>query len=502
MTEPTESPNTEPKVEESVPTESATESSPTGELTASAPTGESETGQAASADGAEEPEGSASSPGTEAAGPDGAPKRKRRRRRKKKPGDAAQAGEAGGADGGTEAGGGPAPARREPHTPFKRFFEGEKHAERRHAFSAGELVAGRVTSVTDHVIVIDLFGKALAVIDRWDAVEPEEIPADAPPVTDAQAQEAESLPETPAEPVVAAPAEVDGVVVIPAIAVVDAPISEQDVADALEAVEAEADAAEEGDDETNEAEGAAAEAASAPVLELEPEGEPPEAPPVGSIRTGRVASVSESGTIAIVNRYVPRAETKAKLMAARDARQRVRGIVFGFNRGGFDVLVHGLRAFCPANGMSLGPIDDPRSLFGEKLEFTIPPRKGKAKGIVVSRRTLLEREALRKRKAVLRELAEGQVLTGRVTQVREFGAFVDIGEGLEGMVHQSELDWRHGVRPADVLKPDDEVQVKVLGVKREGKKLRNTRIGLSIKALKEDPWEAHAATLREGAAVK
>lgn len=454
--------------------------------------------------------------GAEGAAPGDPTKKKRRRRRRKKKGP----GEGLSAEGGEPRAEGEAPRegdnrgprqgggrnqgrdqrgpKREPHVPFVRFFEGERALEKRHAFSAGEIIAGRVERVTDQAIFIDLFGKATAVADLWEPRDPPEIPQD----VSAAADTAELSDDAPATNVAAAGEAHEGE---PSVAGIAVPVveSEQDVAAASAEVLAEASAAEEALDAEDESEDAAAADAGAHVdLFPEPEGTPPEAPAVGAIVRGRIGSVSESGHIAIVNTIVDRADVKARLTQAREQRRRVRGMVFGFNRGGFDVLVAGIRVFCPANGMSLTPIDDPRELIGQKLQFTIPPRKGKAKGFVVSRRTILEREGLKHRKAVLRDLAEGQELEGRVTQVREFGAFVDIGHGLEGMVHQSELDWRHGVRPGDIVKPGDVVRVRVLGVQREGKKMRNARISLSRKALLADPWDAHKDLLREGGHAK
>jgi small subunit ribosomal protein S1 len=454
-------------------------------------------------DGADE---QASADGTPGAAQDPTKKKRRRKRKRKGAGGAPADGAAATAGPEGEHHGRP---RREPFVPFARFFEAVHHGDRRHAFAAGELVAGRVERVTDDVIIVDLFGKATAVLSRYDVIEPEEIPEEARAVEAAQAAEAAHA-GTPADDEGAAATAVatGDVVVVPAVTVTEAGASPVETVSAQEAAEAASDVVEDAEEEdTDEAEGEEGARARDAAAALEPfEPEPPaeriEAPPIGAVVRARVGSVSESGHIALTNRYIPRAETKAKLVFAREHRQRVRGTVFGFNRGGFDVLVRGMRVFCPANGMSLEPIDDPRTLVGERLEFTLPPRKGKAKGFVISRRTLLERESIKRRKAILRDIVEGQELTGRVTQVREFGAFVDIGEGLEGLVHQSEISWKHGVRPADVLRPGAEVKVKVLGIRRDGKKLRTTRIGLSIKALEADPWDAHVAGLHEGQAIK
>lgn len=228
-----------------------------------------------------------------------------------------------------------------------------------------------------------------------------------------------------------------------------------------------------------------------------PAGPPPPPPAAGTIFRGRVGAVAESGHIAILNRNIDHKAAKAHVLSARDERRRVSGLVFGFNRGGFDVLVEGVRAFCPASGMSLGPVPDPNELLGQALEFTVPPAKSGTHGVVVSRRGILERLARKQAKQLLKSLQPGQKLKGKVSQVREFGVFVDLG-GVEGLVHQSELSFSRGVRPADVAKPGDELEVQVLKVGEGSTRRERERVSLSVKALLPDPWEEHPEVLKPG----
>ncbi|MFW6198100.1 MAG: S1 RNA-binding domain-containing protein, partial [Myxococcota bacterium] len=224
---------------------------------------------------------------------------------------------------------------------------------------------------------------------------------------------------------------------------------------------------------------------------------PPEPPPVGSIFRGRVGAVAESSHVALINRIIDRDAVKAKLAKAQEDKQRVSGVIFGFNRGGFDVIVEGIRAFCPASAMALEPIEDPRPYVGRKLEFTLPPNKGGG-GIIVSRRGILEREARKRARQRLKSIERGHRMVGRVTDVREFGLFVDLGEGLEGMVHASELSWQREARPRDVAKPGDEVIVRVLEVKPANRKDRLGRVSLSMRAVEPDPWDQHSELLQTG----
>jgi small subunit ribosomal protein S1 len=246
------------------------------------------------------------------------------------------------------------------------------------------------------------------------------------------------------------------------------------------------------------------------VVSVGPARVKPPAPTIGQVFKGRVGAVSESGHIAILNRIVDSKTVRAQLSQFREQHKRVHGMVYGYNRGGFDVLVEGLRAFCPASAMSLEDIAEPLDYVGKKLEFLLPASKAGGKDIIVSRRSILERLQRRKTKEFLRGLTPGQKFKGKVTAVRDFGLFVDIG-GVEGLVHQSELSFAFGVKPNNVAKVGDEIDVQVLrvggdpkgpGAEKGGKRDRLTRVSLSVKALLPDPWDAHAAALTEGAIHK
>jgi small subunit ribosomal protein S1 len=160
--------------------------------------------------------------------------------------------------------------------------------------------------------------------------------------------------------------------------------------------------------------------------------------------------------------------------------------------------------------MSLEPIDDPREVLGRRLEFSVQAAKAGHQGVVVSRRSLLERDLRRKARELRRQLEVGKRVKGKVTGVRDFGFFVDLG-GIEGLVHMSEVSWDRQVRPADAVKVGDEVEVMVLrlggpdgrGEGRDGRDhKRDGRIGLSLKACQADPWETKIAGLEEGSVRK
>jgi small subunit ribosomal protein S1 len=461
------------------------------------------------------------------AGGEAAPgKKKRRRRRKKK-----------GAAGSTDA-----PPDHKPvhhHAPFLHLFSGG--GARKHAFSVGEVIAGRVERIEHGTVVVDLFGKATAVAD---VDEPRDVPIvihEPPhphhvhvevPTPDVEAEpkipkvsssDAAGWEFSPTEVTAIAEddlAEADTVVGAPAYDPTLRPEppteaapeagsqAESDTAsgnEAPSASEAETHHGPEHDpehEEEHEQEAAADEDladADLSLLEPLPELEPPQ---LGAIFRGRIGAVAESGHIAIVNRLVDKAAVRKALRAARERHQRVQGVVYGYNRGGFDVLVGGIRAFCPVSAMSLTPIEDPKAFLGQRCEFSLPSDKGGKKSIIVSRRNILEKEARKRARERMEELAVGAKLRGKVLDVRDYGVLVDLGGGLDGLVHMSEVSWSRGVRPHDVVTVGDEVDVQVLKVQPATRKDRYGRVSLSMRACQPDPWEAALEAIRPGMPIK
>lgn len=516
-------------------------------------------GEGAETEGAEGGEGEGeheSSTGEAAAeGAPGADGKKRRRRRRKKKGS----GEGVNADGTPRPEGEHAP-RPEPRKdlPLSRFFDPRDHAPQhgphrpKGPFTAGEIVGGRVVAVERGVSIIDLFGRGIAF---------------------AQANEPRALPVAPAEPeepeheheahgvdasaVGSAAAEMEGQVGMPASESLPPPppMSAGDVAvpavsdEAPESVSSDPTKIgaaaralrqvgtpqvdhehENGDAHPHEASSAgeqraegAEEAAADEAASEEP------MLTVGDVFRGRIASVAENGTMAISNRSVIKAEARARLAKAREEHRRVFGIVFGYNRGGFDVLVEGLRAFCPVSGLTLEHLESADAMIGQRLEFSVQAAKGGQQGVVVSRRSILEREARKRAKEIRRSLQPGMKMQGRVTQVRDFGIFVDLG-GVEGLVHMSEVSWDRSVRPEQAAKVGDTVEVQILRIgegppprrdqrggrgerggegreeetresKREERR-KSDRIALSMKAVQPDPWHTKLEGIAEGTAHK
>ena len=164
----------------------------------------------------------------------------------------------------------------------------------------------------------------------------------------------------------------------------------------------------------------------------------------------------------------------------------VEGRVAAVNKGGFEVEISGLRAFCPISQMELRYCEKPEEHVGARYQFRIMEIKERGKNIVVSRRMLLQEEKERKLQETLAALRPDLELEGQVTKLTDFGAFVDIG-GVEGMVHVSEVSRARIGHPSEILQPGQTVRVKIL--KMEPDKKGRQKISLSMKALEPDPWE-------------
>ncbi len=162
--------------------------------------------------------------------------------------------------------------------------------------------------------------------------------------------------------------------------------------------------------------------------------------------------------------------------------------VTGYNRGGLLVQLNGLRAFVPASQL----VDSPNHLEYEERDAELASRVGHVLPLKIidldrtrNRLILSERDAIsnEEREArLLAQLCTGDIRRGRVTNLCSFGAFVDLG-GAEGLIHISEISWGRVGHPGDVLQTGDEVEVYVINVNREEKK-----VGLSLKRLQPDPW--------------
>ena len=151
-------------------------------------------------------------------------------------------------------------------------------------------------------------------------------------------------------------------------------------------------------------------------------------------------------------------------------------------KGGLIVDI-GLRGFVPASHVDLRPVSDLSDYVGEVMKLKVLEVDQKRRKVVLSRKKALEEERDRLKEATLSELAEGQIVSGEVARLTNFGAFVNLG-GVDGLVHISEMSWKRIKHPSEVVRVGEQVDVRVLGVDRN-----KERISLSLKQARPDPWQ-------------
>ncbi len=193
--------------------------------------------------------------------------------------------------------------------------------------------------------------------------------------------------------------------------------------------------------------------------------------------------VSTSGGLRLSRRLARNAATDSQIEDAFRAGLPVEGRVEKANKGGYDVRVGHQRAFCPISQIDLARTEDPSVHVGKVYQFRIVEYKEGGRNLVVSRRALLEQEQHEKADAVRKSIVTGAILPGRVASVRDFGAFVDLGGGVQGLLHISEMAWSRADDASQLVKPGDEVVVKV-------QRIESDKISLSVKELIADPWAA------------
>lgn len=173
----------------------------------------------------------------------------------------------------------------------------------------------------------------------------------------------------------------------------------------------------------------------------------------------------------------------------------VEGEVIEVVKGGL-ILDVGLRAFLPASLVEFHRVKELDKYIGQKLECKIIEMDRNRKNVVVSRRAILEGKRHEDRKEILAKLEKGQILTGKVSSLADFGAFVDLGE-LDGLVHISELSWNKISHPSEVVAIGDEVKVQVLDIDEE-----RGRVSLGLRQTQEDPWKEAVSKHKVGEIFK
>ena len=191
--------------------------------------------------------------------------------------------------------------------------------------------------------------------------------------------------------------------------------------------------------------------------------------------------VSTAGGLTLSRRLVRRAATERQVEEAFHTGLPVEGTVARAVKGGYEVRIGRHRAFCPIS--QIDTLRDASAHEGHVYEFRIIEYKEGGKNVVVSRRALLEEQQRASAADVRRSMVAGAVLTGRVASVRPFGAFIDLGGGVQGLLHVSEMGWSRVADASQVVTPGDEITVKVLRVDADKQK-----ISLGLRQLTADPW--------------
>ncbi|HBE78028.1 MAG TPA: bifunctional 4-hydroxy-3-methylbut-2-enyl diphosphate reductase/30S ribosomal protein S1, partial [Firmicutes bacterium] len=229
-----------------------------------------------------------------------------------------------------------------------------------------------------------------------------------------------------------------------------------------------------------------------PLAELsnEPATSAKELVKVGDVIKVMVTRSGGEDRILLSKRLVDQEQKWFQLEEVFKSGKTISGKVTQTVNAGLNVDIDGIRAFMPASQSGLKA--DLESLVGQTFPVKILEYDRAKKRVLVSRRVLLEEERQKAETAFFSTVQEGERRNGRVTRITNFGAFVDLGSGVEGLIHVSEMSWFRVKSPRDVLKEDDQVEVIVTKVDPAMK-----RISLSLKQLQSHPWDQAISQFKE-----
>ena len=203
--------------------------------------------------------------------------------------------------------------------------------------------------------------------------------------------------------------------------------------------------------------------------------------------------VTTAGGIVLSRKGVRNAATQRELEDAYRAGLAVEGRVEKAVKGGYEVRLARERAFCPLSQIDIARTADPAVHEGQHYTFRIIEYKDGGRNVVVSRRKHLEEQQRASAEALRKSIVPGAVISGRVASVLDFGAFVDLGAGIQGLLHVSEMSWSRNTAPGAIVAVGDQITVKVLRVD-DG----TGKIALGLKQLQDDPWATASARYEVG----
>src|SRR4030095_4210844 len=184
-----------------------------------------------------------------------------------------------------------------------------------------------------------------------------------------------------------------------------------------------------------------------------------------------------------------------RIEGAAESGEPVEGTVIEVVKGGL-ILDLGVRGFLPASLVDIRRVQDLDEFMSQTLRCKVIELNRSRNNVVLSRRAVLEEERKEMRQAILDRLSPGDIVEGTISNIVDFGAFVDL-EGIDGLIHISELSWSHVNHPSELLEIGQEVQVKVLDIDRE-----RQRISLGLKQTQSDPWQQVIDTYDQGDVVE
>lgn len=203
--------------------------------------------------------------------------------------------------------------------------------------------------------------------------------------------------------------------------------------------------------------------------------------------------VSNAGGLTLSRKLALGAASAGQLEDAFRAGLPVEGKVESVVKGGYEVRIARLRAFCPLSQIDTVRTEDPAVHQGRVYAFRIIEFRDGGQKFVVSRRALLEQDQAARAAELRKSITVGDIVIGRVVSVRDFGAFVDLGAGVQGLLHVSEMAWARVSDTSEVVKAGDEITVKVLRIDEA-----TQQIALGLKQLSADPWTKVQSTYEVG----
>lgn len=210
--------------------------------------------------------------------------------------------------------------------------------------------------------------------------------------------------------------------------------------------------------------------------------------------------VSTDGGLRLSRRAQPggkgRDAVKQMLQDAYKARVPVQGKVTASIKGGYEVEVQGIRGFCPFSQIDVRRQEDPTLYFHKTFDFLIKEYNPRKRNLILSRRAIIEKEARKTERHLRDSIVVGSSHKGTVISLQDFGAFVDIGGGVQGLLHVSEISHARVAHPKDIISVGQEIDVRVIRIDK-----KKSKISLSRKPFEEDPWKGVAKRFKPGQVV-